>query len=247
MNLPGRLRTTTLGDLLGTLHRAEASGTLELAEDTGRRHRVYLSRGYVVAVEVDGATPTLAEILKREHGVGDDLLRRSLLRAMSSERLHGDVLVRDFQVDKPVVDEALRGQVCSRLERLDQLMDARVLFRVALRTPRSAFTESPLPPKRFLDGRRRARDTVSKTPTPCGAARGPRWSDESFRREEDRSVAMRVLGVSPAADDSEIRRAYRKLARAFHPDAHPSASEDERRSLSQRFQAVTEAYRALVA
>jgi molecular chaperone DnaJ len=53
--------------------------------------------------------------------------------------------------------------------------------------------------------------------------------------------------VSPAADDTEIRRAYRKLARAFHPDAHPSASEAERRSLSQRFHAVTEAYRALVA
>jgi hypothetical protein len=246
MNLPGRLRTTTLGDLLGTLHRAEASGTLELAEDTGRRHRVYLSRGCVVAVEVDGATPTLAEILKREHGVGDELLRRSLLRAMSSERLHGDVLVQDFRVDKPVVDEALRGQVCGRLERLDQLMDARVLFRVAIRTPRSAFTESPLPPERFLGGRKRARDAAGKTPTPCGA-RGPRRSDESFVREDNRSVAMRVLGVSPAADDTEIRRAYRKLARAFHPDAHPSASEDERRSLSRRFQAVTEAYRALVA
>jgi DnaJ-domain-containing protein 1 len=246
MNLPGRLRTTTLGDLLGMLHRAEASGTLELAEDAGRAHRIYLSRGLVVAVEIDGATPTLSEVLKREYSVEDDLLRRSLLRAMSSERLHGDVLVQDFRIDKRTVNEALRRQLTARLERLERLMDARVLFRVALRAPRGAMTESPLPAIRFLAGKRRARDAVGKTPLP-GRARNPRATEDPFRRDEHRAVALRVLGVSSAADDTEIRRAYRKLVRAFHPDAHPSASDAERRSLSQRFQAVTEAYRALVA
>jgi DnaJ-domain-containing protein 1 len=244
MNLPGRLKATTLGDLLGTLHRSQASGTLELAEDSGKRHRVYLSNGLVVAVEVDGATPTLAEILKEGHGVGEDLLRRSLLRAMSSERLHGDVLVRDFQVDKPVVDEALRGQVASRLEHIDRLMDARVLFRVALRVPKSAATASPLPASRFLAGKRRARD--SKTPAP-GRARAPWSTGTPLGREDPRSAAFRVLGVPPSADEAEIRRAYRRLARRFHPDTHPAASDTERRALSDRFQTVTEAYRALVA
>ena len=33
MQLPSRLRSTTLGDLLGALHRGCASGTLELVED----------------------------------------------------------------------------------------------------------------------------------------------------------------------------------------------------------------------
>jgi hypothetical protein len=246
MNLPGRLRATTLGDLLGTIHRAEASGTLELQEDSGRVHRIYLSRGGVVAVEIDGATPTLAEILKGAHGVDDSVLRRSLLRAMSSERLHGDVLVEDFRVDRPTVEEALRAQLCARLERLDRIVDARVLFRVAVRMPRSASTGSPLPPRRCLAGKRRARDAAGKTPAP-GRAYGSRGSGEPWGPDENRSVALRVLGVSPAADEAEIRRAYRRLARAFHPDTHPSASEAERRSLSQRFQAVTEAYRALVA
>jgi DnaJ-domain-containing protein 1 len=229
MNLPGRLRMTTLGDLLGTLHRAGASGTLELAEDSGRTHRVYLSSGFVVAVEIDGAAPTLAEILKSERRVDDDLLRRSLLRAMSSQRLHGDVLVRDFRIDEGVVDEALRRQLGSRLERLEHLADARVLFRVAVRVPRNAITERPLQASQFLAGKRRAREPRSPE-----AAAG-------------RHAAHRILGVSAEADPSEIRSAYRKLARAFHPDLHPAASEDERRALSARFQAVTEAYRALVA
>jgi DnaJ-domain-containing protein 1 len=241
---------TTLGDLLGTLHRAGASGTLELAEDTGRAHRVYLALGFVVAVEIDGAAPTLAEILRSDRRVADDLLRRSLLRAMSSQRLHGDVLVHDFRIDKSVVDEALRRQLCSRLERLERLTDARVLFRVAVRAPKNAMTDSPLPASQFLTGKRRARDAAGRTPSP-GRARSPRSNEPSrhrtFEPASGRHSALRVLGVSLEADSTEIRSAYRRLARAFHPDLHPSASDDERRALTARFQAVTEAYRALVA
>ena len=234
MNLPGRLRTTTLGDMLGTLHRARATGTLELAEDGGRSHRVHLAMGLVVAVEIDGATSTLAEILKREHGVDDEVLRRSLLRAISSQRLHGDVLVEDFRIGDVVVDAALRLQIRSRLERLEQLHDARVLFRVTVRPPRGALTGAPLLPTQFLSGRRRARDRAGQTPQPAPA-------------DSHRASAWRILGVSASAGPTEIKRAYRHLARSFHPDSHPTASEEERKALAQRFQAVTEAYRALVA
>jgi DnaJ domain len=243
MNLPGRLRATTLGDLLGTLHRAEATGTLELAEDVGRTHRVYLSVGFVVAVEVDGASPTLGEILRHGHLVRDDLLKRSLLRAISSNRLHGDVLVQDFRVEDGVVRAALRQQIMERLERLDRVTDARVLFRVALRAPRGALTDTPLCASQFLPGKRRARDAVRAADAPSAPPSGARTCSP----QRSRDVALRVLGVTSLADEPEIRRAYRRLARAFHPDLHPAASEDERRALVERFQAVTEAYRALVA
>ncbi len=218
--------------MLGTLHRAKATGTLELAEDNGRTHRVHLSIGLVVAVEIDGATSTLAEILKMEHEVDDEVLRRSLLRAISSQRLHGSVLMEDFRIGGVVVDAALRRQIRSRLERLEELADARVLYRVTVRPPRGALTDAPLTPPLFLTGRRRARDRASPTTTRCDSRPASAW---------------RILGVSADADPSEIKRAYRRLARSFHPDLHPTASEDERRALAQRFQAVTEAYRALVA
>lgn len=54
MHLPGRLRMSTLGDLLGTLHRARISGVLALRElsgtSAGRRHLIHLRGGFIVSV-----------------------------------------------------------------------------------------------------------------------------------------------------------------------------------------------------
>jgi len=47
----------------------------------------------------------------------------------------------------------------------------------------------------------------------------------------------KVLGVSDKATDKELRRAYRKLAKDFHPDSHPGSEE--------KFKAVSAAYDVL--
>src|SRR2546430_52784 len=107
MRLPGRLKLTTLGDLLGTLHRALASGMIELIEDSGRTHRVHLRSGCVSAVEVDGAAPQLAELLRASGAIDDGVLRRSILRSIASRRLIGDVLVSEFALDPRVVGDAV--------------------------------------------------------------------------------------------------------------------------------------------
>ena len=39
----------------------------------------------------------------------------------------------------------------------------------------------------------------------------------------------KVLGISPDADDEEIKRAYRRLAKKYHPDLNPSDQEAARK------------------
>lgn len=51
-----------------------------------------------------------------------------------------------------------------------------------------------------------------------------------------------ILGVSRNATESEIKRAYRKSARKYHPDANPNNREEAR----EKFKEVSEAYEVLV-
>jgi DnaJ-domain-containing protein 1 len=148
---------------------------------------------------------------------------------MASRRLHGEVLVAEFRLSPTVVGLALRRQLLVRLASLEQLADARICFRVAVRTPRGALHEQPLEPREFLFGRRRARERAAVGTT------------------SEEASAFRVLGLAPGADPAAIKQAYRRLARSVHPDLHPQATAEERRSLELRFSMINEAYRALVA
>ena len=49
-----------------------------------------------------------------------------------------------------------------------------------------------------------------------------------------------VLGINKKADDKAIKRAYRKLAKKYHPDTNPGDKQAE-----QKFKEVTEAYNVL--
>ena len=49
-----------------------------------------------------------------------------------------------------------------------------------------------------------------------------------------------TLGVKKDASQDEVKKAYRKLARKYHPDANPDDS-----SAEGRFKAISEAYDVL--
>lgn len=265
MKLPGRLRSTTLGDLLGILHRARLSGVLELREIRGIRagvlHRVHLVGGNVSLVESPVTQPSEA-YAGPGLGLGVPVSRSSPppsssrpWAAQPSQQGSTREAPRDVWavLDRPGVQQ--------RLDDLFALDDAEIAFRVARAKPADAL-RSPLEPGEFLHGRARTRDRASGSTRVAEAVVDPSVEEASegavgFHQERPtmppdapspmglRARALATLGLRANATLAEIQRTFRVLAYRFHPDRFPNAGPQEREAISANFAELTRAYHTL--
>lgn len=245
MRLPGRLGATTLGDLLGELHRGGVTGTLELVESTAGRsstHQIVFDRGLVADVKTSAPAPRLGDILVREGFVALEHVQRAwAASAFTPGARLGDALVEAGWIAPTVVDAALRHQLRARLEALFSLRDAALRFHVAGAPGRGS--SPPLSPREFLHGKPRARARaraggVERERSHAGARTQP-------PRLEAQGRALRTLGLPPDAQPADVRRAFRRLAAELHPDRHGAAEPADRVRLLRRFAEVSQAYHAL--
>jgi hypothetical protein len=267
MLLPGRLSASTLGDLLGALHRERTSGHLELYEIRGpggrsvpgRTHRVHLVSGLVARVETGLPVPPLGEILKRK-GAIDAARLVTLLRRIDAgdTRSTGQILVSERLAPADAVRAALEQQLRQRLDAVFGIEDARIVFRVARPSSGESWSARPLAPDDFLRGRPRRRDGQKATPRPPAAAAN---DDREREREQEpprsgprvafaataRDHALALFGLDQRAEAAEVRKAFRRLAGQLHPDRFESAPVDERRKQAARFARISAAYHVLVA
>ncbi|KAJ1556900.1 hypothetical protein HK405_001460, partial [Cladochytrium tenue] len=68
---------------------------------------------------------------------------------------------------------------------------------------------------------------------------------EQAQKAASRKDYYKILGVDRNANDSEIKKAYRKMALQYHPDKQASLPEEERHSNDAKFKEVSEAYSVL--
>ena len=52
----------------------------------------------------------------------------------------------------------------------------------------------------------------------------------------------KILGVNKNASDAEIKKAFKTMARKYHPDMHPEA---EKARMTEKFKDINEAYTVL--
>jgi DnaJ-domain-containing protein 1 len=234
MQLPGRLKDTTLGDVLGTLFRARVTGTLELVElsgpTSGRVHSIVFHDGVIARIEPGDAGSRLGDIL--------DIDVSARRRYSPEQHLRiGEYLVDAGIVTADRLRTALYEQLQARLEQIYRLADARLSFR----PPRPASTHPtdprPLGQAEFLDGRPRKRRGEA------AQSRAGRAPGQLPEHEE----ALRVLGLGRGASQADVQTAFRRLARESHPDTRPGASDSERRELLRRFATLSRAYHRLLA
>lgn len=237
MHLPGRLRGTTLGDVLGTLHRARATGVLELIERTGpgagRSHRIQLQDGLVARIDGAQTGARLVEILREQGALPPVDPGPIVAQAQADARPTGHLLLERQVVSAEQVARALREQIRRRLEPLFELEDAEVRFHVPRPNAADHTRPEPLSAREFLHGRPRARDDGR-------SAR--RWRAD----EGPAARSLRVLGLSSKASLADVKRAFRRLAAESHPDRFPHASDAQREGMRRRLSELTSAYHELL-
>jgi len=246
MQLPGRLRLTTLGDVLGALHRSQASGVLELNEDRGVTHRVYWTQGMITQIHTDLYRQRLGDLLAGQGFLGARALARLARRLLESpSRRAGEILVEEGFASGDLVSAGLRRQLKHKLDALFHIKDAQLAFRIP--RPHDAH-QVPLAPGEFLHGRPRARTRARAPETPPRASNdgGSKRAGASLPAPHGaRSRAYATLGLLPGADRSAIQQAFRRLALRLHPDRFPNADPSERARLLSRFAELSAAYHAL--
>lgn len=66
-----------------------------------------------------------------------------------------------------------------------------------------------------------------------------------YIKNEDPDWAYKALEVSATATDDDIKKAYRKMAMKFHPDKVNSLGEEMKKSATEKFRTLNEAYEYL--
>lgn len=236
-------------------HQA-ASGVLTLAVQAAERPEVVVVRRGA-AVSGDGELARRALAARLQRAVAASSVHASFesgVTAYPPGALHQVPLAGwarshlEAQLDAALAERLVRELAGARLTLRPELApapadeaDRRML--AALAVPRRLDQIWPLaraPRFRLLGFVHFLRGVGALAVEPAAAARAA-----SERPADPRAAAMRLLGVDDATDLDAIKRAYRRLARALHPDLHPGAAPLQRRTLERRFAELTAAYEAL--
>lgn len=66
-----------------------------------------------------------------------------------------------------------------------------------------------------------------------------------YIKNVDTNWAYKALELEPSASNDEIKKAYRKMAMKFHPDKVHNLGDDIKKSATEKFRVINEAYESL--
>jgi DnaJ like chaperone protein len=66
-----------------------------------------------------------------------------------------------------------------------------------------------------------------------------------YMKNKDVNWAYKALEIEPTATEDEIKKAYRRMAMKYHPDKVNDLGEEIKKSATEKFRSVNEAYESI--
>lgn len=63
-----------------------------------------------------------------------------------------------------------------------------------------------------------------------------------YKKQQDTTWMYKVLQIEPTASNEEVKKAYRRMAMKYHPDKVANSGEDAKKSATEKFRKINEAY-----
>ncbi len=71
------------------------------------------------------------------------------------------------------------------------------------------------------------------------------YRNRTISSKEELELAFQILEIKPDAPEAEIKKAYRRMAMKYHPDKVNNLGEDIKKTATEKFRAVNNAYETI--
>ena len=135
-------------------------------------------------------------------------------------------------------DRSWVHRACGRsIEKDEQWIDSRIAYAEIL-------TETSETTEQWEETVRAWRSALDLDQNNGQIHEGLRRAETALKQSKTKNY-YKILSVSRNAEKSEIKRAYRDLAKQYHPDRHQGIDEEELKELQKKFSDIAEAYEVL--
>lgn len=217
----GALIGVAVGSMFDKSPSGQTSGSSQQRHTTEADFKMSLLVMMACVMKADG------KVLKSEL----DVVKRFLIANFGEDGALEALKILKNLLEQPINETEVAMQINQYMNYSAKLQLVKLLFDIAYADGEVHATE--------LDMIKRISDIFRLSYQDFDSMKAP------YTKTTDVNWAYKALEIEPTATDEEIKKAYRRMAMKYHPDKVHTLGEDVKKSATEKFRAINEAYESL--
>lgn len=217
----GALIGVAVGSMFDKSPSGQTSGSSQQRHTTEADFKMSLLVMMACVMKADG------KVLKSEL----DVVKRFLVANFGEDGALEALKILKNLLEQPINETEVAMQINQYMNYSAKLQLVKLLFDIAYADGEVHSTE--------LDMIKRISDIFRLSYQDFDSMKAP------YTKTTDVNWPYKALEIEPTATDEEIKKAYRRMAMKYHPDKVHTLGEDVKKSATEKFRAINEAYESL--